>query len=157
MINGYNNTGLDINLSNGTCNKFHIEDDITRQYIGGRGFGVYYLTKELSPQADPLSEDNLMVVSSGGLGGSITPSNARFSVTFKSPLTNTISSANSGGFWGVTFNRAGYDVAIIRGKADVPVYLYISEKGVEIISTSIKGYRLSTRPKRTAGSPFSFH
>jgi len=133
MTNGYNNTGLDINLSDGTYNRLHIEDGITRQHIGGRGFGVYYLTKELSPQTDPLSGENLIIVSSGGLGGSITPSNARFSVTFKSPLTNTISSANSGGSWGVIFNRTGYDVAIIRGKADAPVYLYISEKRVEII------------------------
>jgi aldehyde:ferredoxin oxidoreductase len=133
MIQGYNNRGLELDLSTGKFTDFEIQDSIFENYLGGRGIGTYFLKKMLSPMTDPLSEDNLLIISTGGLSGSLAPAGGRFSVTFKSPLTGTISSANSGGFWGNSFKRTGFDLCIIRGKAAVPVYLYISEKRVEII------------------------
>jgi len=133
MINGYNNLGLDVNLTTGKITPFEINEDIIKANLGGRGMGVHFLTQEVSPEVAPISEDNVIVVSSGGLGGSIAPASGRFSITFKSPLTGTICSSNSGGFWGNVFKRTGYDVLIIRGKASTPVYLYISEDRVEII------------------------
>ncbi|MCK5055575.1 MAG: aldehyde ferredoxin oxidoreductase, partial [Candidatus Aminicenantes bacterium] len=131
MIQGYNNRGLDINLSTGKVTDFEVKDTVFKKYLGGRGIGAYFLKKELSPTTEPLSPENLLVISTGGLSGSLAPAGGRFSVTFKSPLTGTISSANSGGFWGNSFKRTGYDVCIIRGKASVPVYLYISENRVD--------------------------
>ena len=133
MINGYNNRGVDVNLSTGKINYFNINEDILIKTLGGRGLGVYYFSKHVSPRIDALSEENALVISSGGLGGSLAPTGGRFSVTFKSPLTGTICSSNSGGFWGSIFKRTGYDVLIIKGKASVPVCLYISEGRVDII------------------------
>jgi aldehyde:ferredoxin oxidoreductase len=132
MVNGYNNKGLDLDLSTGKIETFSLEDTVIEKFLGGRGFGTYYLSRELCPTVDPKSSDNMMVISSGGLGGSLSPASGRFSVTFKSPLTGTISSANSGGFWGNSFKRTGFDLALIRGKASVPVYVYMSIKKVEI-------------------------
>jgi len=43
-----------------------------------------------------------------------------------------VDSCHSGGFWGNSFKRTGYDVVLIRGKAPIPVYLYISENEVKI-------------------------
>ncbi len=133
MIQGYNNRGLDVDLSTGEVKDFEVQDSIFKKYLGGRGLGAYFLKEELSPKTEPLSSENIMVISTGGLSGSLSPASGRFSVTFKSPLTGTISSANSGGFWGNVFKRTGYDLCIIRGTAAVPVYLYISEDKIEII------------------------
>jgi len=133
MIPGYNLQGLDVDLSAARLTKFAIEDAVYENYLGGRGVGTYFLKKLLSPTTDTLSTENIIIFSTGGLSGSLSPAGGRFSVTFKSPLTETISSANSGGFWGNTFKRTGYDICIIRGKASGPVYLYISENRIDLI------------------------
>jgi aldehyde:ferredoxin oxidoreductase len=53
-------------------------------------------------------------------------------VVTKSPLSGTIASSNSGGFWGAELKRAGYDLIIVEGKSDKPCYIYINDKTVQI-------------------------
>jgi len=134
LTNGYNNKALDVDLTAGTIQAFPIDDRLIRSFLGGRGLGVHFLTKALSPTTPPLSEESVLVVSAGGLGGSLTPSNSRFSVAFKSPLTHTISSSNSGGTWGTKLKQSGHDVVLIRGRAGVPVYLNITEESVHLVA-----------------------
>jgi aldehyde:ferredoxin oxidoreductase len=133
MINGYNGRVLEVDLSSGAISPRELGDEVIKKCMGGRGFGVHFLTERLAPHTDPFADQSLLIISSGGLGGSLTPSNARFSVTFKSPLSHTIASANSGGAWGAVFKRAGYDAVIIKGIAAAPVYLHISEDRVELV------------------------
>ncbi|MEE9557072.1 MAG: aldehyde ferredoxin oxidoreductase family protein [Candidatus Adiutricales bacterium] len=133
MINGYNGRILEVDLSSGVIGPRDLADDVIKKYVGGRGLGVYLLTQTLAPQTDPFAEESLLVISSGGLGGSLTPSNARFSVTFKSPLSQTMASANSGGAWGAVLKGSGYDAVVIKGIAAAPVYLKISETRVELV------------------------
>ncbi len=136
MINGYNGKGLEIDLSSGKIIEFTIDDEIIKKYIGGRGLGVFFLTKYFSPNENPLSENSPLIITAGGLTGTRTPTSGRFSITFKSPLTGTITSSNSGGFWGVNFRKTGYDALIIRGISETPAYLYISEGKAEIVKAS---------------------
>jgi len=133
VINGYNEKGLTIDLTSGQIEEFNLADDVLTSYLGGRGWGAYFLTEKSDPQIDPLSPESLVVVASSGLNGSGAPTGGRFSLIFKSPLTGTICSSNSGGFWGNTFKRTGFDVLLIKGKAPTPVYLYLSENKVELI------------------------
>ena len=134
MINGYNGKGVKVDLSSNKIEEFEIEDFIIESFLGGRGLGVYFLKKLFNPKENPLSENSPLIITAGGLTGTKTPTSGRFSITFKSPLTGTITSSNSGGFWGVNFRKTGYDVLIISGKSSEPVYLYISEDRVKIIS-----------------------
>ena len=53
-------------------------------------------------------------------------------VVTKSPLTGTVASSNSGGYWGAEFKAAGYDAVIFEEKADTPVYICIEDEKVEI-------------------------
>ncbi len=53
-------------------------------------------------------------------------------VVTKSPLSGTIASSNSGGFWGTELKRAGYDLIIVEGKSDKPCYIYINDNTVQI-------------------------
>ena len=112
---------LDIDLSTGRCRSFPLDPDLFARYLGGRGLGVYFLTRELPADCDPLGAENMLVIAAGGVTGSMAPASGRFSVTFKSPLTGTIASANSGGFFGSAFKRSGIDVLIERGRAAGPV------------------------------------
>lgn len=79
----------------------------------------------VGPQIDPLSPENVLIFTNGPLTGTGYQTSNRFSVTTKSPLTGTILDANSGGFWGMQFKKAGYDVMIVRGKSETPVWIEI--------------------------------
>jgi aldehyde:ferredoxin oxidoreductase len=66
-----------------------------------------------------------LIFTNGPLTGTGYQTSNRFSVTTKSPLTGTVLDANSGGFWGMQFKKTGYDVMIVRGKAEKPVWIEI--------------------------------
>ncbi len=131
-MGGYAGRALYIDLTKATCRTRAVAEDWKRKYIGGRGFGVRVISDLLDPQTAPLSKENIIVVTAGPLTGSRVPMGSRFDVVTKSPLTGTLSSANSGGFFGTALKRAGYDMLVIQGKAKNPVYLSIGISGGEI-------------------------
>jgi aldehyde:ferredoxin oxidoreductase len=57
---------------------------------------------------------------------------SRWQVCGKSPLHDTFSYCNLGGNWGAQLKRAGYDGLVVSGQAEGPVYLWITNHGVEI-------------------------
>ncbi|HHF42215.1 MAG TPA: aldehyde ferredoxin oxidoreductase, partial [Candidatus Aminicenantes bacterium] len=133
MISGYNQRGISVDLSSGKIEVFPLPEEIITNYLGGRGWGAWFLHEENQALVDPLSSESILVIASGGLGGSVAPTSGRFSIIFKSPLTGTIFSSNSGGFWGHIFKRTGYDVLLIKGRAAQSFYLYLSEDKIELI------------------------
>ncbi len=130
-MNGWMNKIVKINLSTGKQETVEISEDIRRKYIGGRGLGVKLYSDMCSPEIDPLSEDNAMILLTGPLTG-IMPTAGRYQVISKSPLTGTITDSSSGGIFGAMLKKAGFDGIIITGKADKPVYLTISEDAIDI-------------------------
>ncbi len=129
---GYTGRILRINLSTGKISKEPLPDFVVRNYIGGNGFSVYYLYKELEPGIDPLGSKNKIVIGTGPLTGTLWPSSGRFSIGAKSPLTGFWGEANSGGFFGPELKYAGYDAIIIEGRAKKPVYIEIFNGEVAI-------------------------
>jgi len=100
--------------------------------LGGKGLGAFYLYKSLRGKEDPFSPENLLIVSTGPLTGTIAPTGAKFSVLTKSPQTGIFLDSNCGGMFGVQLKRAGYDMLIIKGVAEEPSMLVIDENGVEL-------------------------
>jgi aldehyde:ferredoxin oxidoreductase len=133
-MKGYTGNILRINLSKNEIKKEVLDLELAKKFIGGRGLGSYYLIKELDPQVDPLSPENKLIFATGPLTGTTAPASGRFMVITKSPLTGTIACSNAGGFWGPELKFAGYDMIIIEGKAEHPVYLFIKDDQVEIRS-----------------------
>jgi aldehyde:ferredoxin oxidoreductase len=133
-IGGYMGRVLRANLTEG---KLVIEDlppeNILRKWIGGRGLGVYYMLKEVDPRVDPLSPANKAIVATGPLTG-VTgiPSPGRWCSVTKAPLNNAIHDAQSGGKFGPRLKFAGFDIVIIEGKAEKPVYLWLHDGKAEI-------------------------
>ena len=131
-MKGYCGVVLRINLTNRTIDKEPLNEELAKKFIGGRGLGTKMYYDEVDPKIDPLSPDNKLLFVAGPLTGTPTPTSGRYMVVTKGPLTGTIASSNSGGHWGAELKHAGYDVIILEGKADAPVYIAIEDDKVEI-------------------------
>ena len=53
MMRGYGGSILRVNLTTGKVTKQATPPDVARDFIGGRGFGAYFLFKEVPQHADP--------------------------------------------------------------------------------------------------------
>jgi len=135
-MNGWAGKILDINLSSGEIKTSTLDEKVARLYIGGRGLGARLLWDEVGPEVDPLSSENVLIFTAGPLTATGYQTSNRFSVTTKSPLTGTILDANSGGYWGMQFKKAGYDALIVRGKAAKPVWIEIKQDKVQILDAA---------------------
>ena len=69
-----------------------------RKYPGGSALGMYLMLKEMDPNVDPLSPENLLIFSVSPLTGIPISGQSRMCVTTKSPLTNTAGDSQVGGF-----------------------------------------------------------
>ncbi len=131
---GWFNKILRINLSSGTVKIEQLDPEIVEKFLGGRGLASKILSDEINPAIDALSPENKLIFAAGPLTAVRAPLTARYMVVTKGPLTGAIACANSGGTWGAEMRSAGYDVIIIEGKAEKPVYLWIYDDDVEIRS-----------------------
>lgn len=129
---GYCGKFLRINLSTGQIKKEDLDLELAMKFVGGRGLGSYFLAEEVDPKTESLSPLNKIIIATGPLTGSQAPTGGRYMVVTKSPLTGTIASSNSGGYWGTELKRAGYDMIILEGKSESPCYIYINDDTVEI-------------------------
>jgi aldehyde:ferredoxin oxidoreductase len=132
VVPGYNGKILRVNLSNGNISTESLDPLFCRRWVGGAGFVAYYLWKELPANVDALGPDNKLVFALGPISGLNLPGAARHCLGTKSPLAGCIVKSETGGFWAAEFKRTGYDALIVEGKADKPVYLYISDTEVSI-------------------------
>ncbi|MBP9649629.1 MAG: aldehyde ferredoxin oxidoreductase, partial [Syntrophaceae bacterium] len=66
-------------------------------YLGGSALIAKILNREVPPQCDPLGPENKLIVACGPLAGTRAPQLGRVSIGAKSPLTQGIKEANSGG------------------------------------------------------------
>ncbi len=123
---------LDIDLTTKTIEEKSLDKEMAKLFLGGRGLGARLLWDLVGPEVDPLSPENVLIFATGPLTASGVQTSNRFSVSTKSPLTGTVLDANSGGWWGMQFKRTGYDVLIVRGKAEKPVMIEITPDGKEI-------------------------
>jgi len=108
--------------------------DWAREYVGERGLATKYLWEGMDPQTDPLGPDNMLIFATGPLTGTMASTSGRYAVVTKGPLTGAIACSNSGGKFGAELKFAGYDLLILTGKANEPVYLLIEDDEVKILS-----------------------
>jgi|AntRauTorckE6833_2_1112554.scaffolds.fasta_scaffold00234_29 aldehyde:ferredoxin oxidoreductase len=130
---GYMNKILRINLSDQSYKIEKINDNIIIKYIGGKGLAARYFFKEVPPKTNPLSSDNKLMIASGPFQGTMCPLSGRFVIYTKSPLTNTICDSYSGGKFCTMFKYAGYDMLIIEGKSNKPIYINIYNNEIDFI------------------------
>ena len=140
---GYMGKILKVNLSDGTIKTEKIDMEIARKYLGGKGYAVRllydylqrYKKEGIAPKdIDPFGEENVLIFATGPATGIVGfPESGRYHVmALRSPLTGSIASANSGGRWGPFLKFAGFDMIVIEGKSDEPVYLEVTDGCAEI-------------------------
>ena len=149
MIGGTHGKILHIDLSSGDIRVEQPADDFYRLLVGGRAVVAYLLLRDLAPQTDPLSPDNLLIFAPGILQGTGFPGAGRHGIGGKSPLTGALASSEVGGWWGHEFKRSGFDALVIRGRAETPVYLWIKDGKAEIRPAGHL-WGLTTAPAQTA-------
>lgn len=131
-MNGYGGKILRVNLNSGTITKENTPAELARDFIGGRGFGIYFLLKEVPKGADPLGPDNKLIISSGPISGMLVPGGGKCDWTTKAPLTGGYAGASMGGHFTAEMRYAGLDSIILEGISPKPVYLFIDDDKVEV-------------------------
>jgi len=131
---GYTQKLLRINLTNQTFSEEIIPEKTICDYIGGAGVALKYLFDEVAGSIDPLSPENKLIFSDGPLTGTGAPCASRMSIVAKSPLTGAVGMCMTGGYFPAELKFLGYDMLIIEGKAEKPVYLWIKDGKVSFRS-----------------------
>ncbi|HSG42470.1 MAG TPA: aldehyde ferredoxin oxidoreductase family protein [Anaerolineales bacterium] len=127
---------LRVNLTTRKVTQEDVDPKIARDYLGGRGWAIHYMYKEMDPMADPLSPENMLIFATGPLTATPAPTGNRYMVVTKSPLTGALAHSNSGGDFPTWMKRTGFDMFIFEGKASEPVYVLVNEDQVEIKSAA---------------------
>ena len=134
-MDGYAGKILRIDLGTEDILKVPLSEKMCDEFIGGRGFVAKTLYEELPPDTDPFGEKNLFIIATGPLSGHFLPASGKTHFGSKSPATGGYADSNMGGHFGPALKYAGYDMAVITGKAKAPSYLYIEDDNIEIRSS----------------------
>jgi len=128
-LGGYAGKILHIDLTGKKAVDNHLDVEMAKRFIGGRGLGAKILYDSVKPRTDPLSPDNILVFATGPLTGTMAPG-SKMSLVSKSPLTGGYADSTIGGFLGAEIKLAGYDVIVIHGKSQRPTYIWIEDDSV---------------------------
>ena len=131
MVYGYKGKVLYIDLTQETSKTIELPQEVLKKFIGGRGLGAKLYWDLLPPEADPLGPENIFMVLSGPLGGTMAPCASKHLIVTKSPATGGWLETYSSGLISSELKFAGYDGLLITGKARHPVYLVIGNDKVE--------------------------
>ncbi len=130
-MQGYKGRILTIDLGARSAAASPIPASWYADFVGGEGFAAKILYDGMKGGEDPFGPDNLLVFATGPLTGTKAPTGGRLVVGFKSPLSGTIGLSNVGGHLAPMIKKAGYDVIVVKGRSELPVYLNINESAVE--------------------------
>jgi len=134
---GYAGRILYVDLNTG---KTHIETlniDYAKKYIGGIGLGMRLWLDNSKQGVDPLSPENPLILALGPISGTMFPTAGNgHAFVAKSPATFGIGEAVAHGTFGAEMKRAGYDVIVLMGKSEKPVYLWIDDDSVQLLEAA---------------------
>ncbi|MHA2406797.1 MAG: aldehyde ferredoxin oxidoreductase family protein, partial [Candidatus Ranarchaeia archaeon] len=133
---GLNGRILRVNLTNRNFTTESFTESYAKKYIGGKGFAIDILYKELQPGVDPLGPDNKLIFSLGPVNAAGIPGDTRFVVAGRSPLTGIWGEGNCSGTFADGLKKSGYDALIVEGASENPVYLWINDDNLEIKDAS---------------------
>ena len=88
----------------------------------------------MDPKADPMGPDNVLIFATGPLTGTSASTSGRYAVITKGPLTGAIACSNSGGKFGAELKYAGFDLLLVEGRSEKPVYLLIEGDEISLAS-----------------------
>jgi aldehyde:ferredoxin oxidoreductase len=126
---------LRVNLTSGEM-RTEPTSRYAREWIGASGIAVKILFDELRPWVTPYDPANLLIFGAGALQGTPAPGACKMNASSLGPLTGGWASGCSDSYVGGQLKYAGYDSVVIEGRARRPVYLWITDAGVELRDAS---------------------
>ena len=130
-MKGYTGKMLFVDLGKRTAKEQEIPESWLKDYLGGEGVAMRLFYDLVHTDQAPLDPAQPLIFATGPLTGTAAPCSGRCCAVFYSPATGTLGAANAGGHFAPALKRAGWDLLVIVGKADKPVYLYINNDQVE--------------------------
>ena len=135
MANGYAGRFLRVDLTEGRCSPFTVENDRLRKFIGGAPSGrssswtATRWTPTPSPPKAPDGDD-------GADGGKRFPRDLPICGLRKVSAHGDLGESACGGTFGPELKKAGYDGIVITGRAEKPVVLSIVEGEAKLTDAS---------------------
>ncbi|HAZ30530.1 TPA: aldehyde ferredoxin oxidoreductase, partial [Candidatus Acetothermia bacterium] len=133
---GYVGKTLWIDLTDGRVKVLPLDEERTKQFLGGRGMAARIYYDEVGPAVRPLAPDNVLIFFTGPLTGTPAPATTKVEVVTKSPETGFYTCSNAGGHFGPHLKFCGYDGLIIAGRAPRPCYISIEDGAVSLLDAS---------------------
>jgi aldehyde:ferredoxin oxidoreductase len=106
-----------------------------RDYIGGRAMASRIAWDEIPAGVDAFAAENCVIITTGPLTGTLSPTSGRTVMSGVSPRTYPkpwYTHSTLGGWFGPQLKYAGFDAIVIRGAADAPIYLEIRDGKVRL-------------------------
>ena len=136
MSNGYWQKLLRVDLTNKKTSIEPIAEEDLKRFIGGAGLAAEILRREVPAKTDAHDPKNLVIFGAGPFQGPPIAGGAKFSMAGISPVTGTFGDTAAGADWGPALKDAGYDMLVIEGASETPIYLHIVDDRVEIRDAS---------------------
>lgn len=123
---GYANRTLYINITDNTIETKTVTQLMKDKFVGGKGFGLYYLWKAIKSTTKWNDPENEIIIAGGPVCG-ITqyPGSGKSLVCSISPLTGIPIDSNVGGYFGPLLKFSGFDALEIQGKSDKDIIVFI--------------------------------
>jgi aldehyde:ferredoxin oxidoreductase len=136
MNGGYTGKTLIVDLKNQSTSveKTNLSD--AKNFIGAKGLGAKILFDRLKKGTNPLSPNNILMFTTGPLTGTIAQTSGRGTVVTKSPQTGLFVDSHFGGVFAAEMKKAGWDIIIIKNRAETPVYIVIKNDTVDLKGAS---------------------
>jgi len=136
MTGAYTGKILNIDLKTQSIKveKTNLED--AKNFIGAKGLGAKILFDRLPPKTDPLSPNNILMFTTGPLTGTSSQTSGRGTVVTKSPQTGLFVDSHFGGFFAMEQKKAGWDLIIVNGKSEKPVYIIVIDNKAQFKDAS---------------------
>ncbi len=134
---GYAGKVLYVDLTTGKTRTEKLNEEYAKKYIGGIGLGMRLWLANSKAGVEPFSPENPLVLALGPISGTMFPTAGNgHAYVAKSPETHAVGEAVAHGTFGAELKRAGYDVVIVKGKAEKPVYLWIDDDSVQLLDAA---------------------
>lgn len=104
--------------------------------LGGRGLAAHIAWDEMPADAGPFDAAGLLIIATGPLTGTLAPTTGRTIMAGLAPRVYPrpwYTHSTLGGWFGPELKYAGYDAIIVRGTADSPVRLEITDRAARLV------------------------
>ena len=128
ILYGWSGRILHVNLTEKVWWLEYPDESVYQTWIGGKGLAGKYLQPYIKFPYD--SPDMPVILMTGPLVGTASPTSGRMCIMSRSPLTGTVGDCSVGGSLGTELKKADLDGLVITGKSD-------TRCGIEIFDDSI--------------------